>query len=554
MSDLASSFQRAHLLARASLGISILTAHSSASAQGLSWSAANPGSPQQCGLIRSSAADALAGSVAEDDARISQLLRCSGPFPIPIRPLSPAALRALRGDSAAPSKGIELTQSHVLLWYNSERALNEGQRGVWLGRGLTLAASSGALARVQGSFGSLELSVRPLAFISQNQPYVPIAPTPPTDGHFANPFAPSQIDQPYRFGAESYGRMDSGDTWIRYDTRVLAFGISSAAQVWGPARFSPLVLGAGAGGFAHGFVETPLPWSIPFGRIGGRIVVGRLERSAFAPQAQGNSSRLGTGIVGVFTPGFFPGLELGASRFFHRRWPESGLTWGVLAAPFEGFLKNRFRSKDAAADNQLASAFFRIMAPRGALEIYGEMLREDHSADSRDLAVEVEHASAFMLGARKLWGFEGPDGFSATIEIVNGMNPNDFKLRRDPNVPLYTHYQVLEGHTHRGLFLGAPGAFGGTDFRVTVERFTKRDRSGISWQNQRSAYNRPDGTWNGQWLGFNTLAITHRSYGELLDVVIGLAGTLDWAASASSSRGNVSTWLSVIAPHRNIFP
>ena len=73
--------------------------------------------------------------------------------------------------------------------------------------------------------------------------------------------------------------------------------------------------------------------------------------------------------------------------------------------PFTGLLKASNPTGETSSKdyNQVASVFARV-APRGAgIEAYGELYREDHNVDFRDLVGEPDHQSAYTLGVRRAW-------------------------------------------------------------------------------------------------------------------------------------------------------
>src|SRR5690606_5649721 len=119
------------------------------------------------------------------------------------------------------------------------------------------------------------------------------------------------------------------------------------------------------------------------------------------------TARFATGLVAVFTPRGIPNFEIGGSRFFHTPWTSNGLSFSNFTKTFEGFLKAGIPGKDIIPDehepdrpfdpdNQLASIFFRWLLPGSGFELYGELARDDHSWDTRDLALEPEHSLAYV--------------------------------------------------------------------------------------------------------------------------------------------------------------
>lgn len=407
----------------------------------------------------------------------------------------PRAIRPL-------SRGVALQWMRPVAtaWFNSSSP-SETDGVVWTGRGLTTAITGGGVAR----FGALAIALRPVAFWSQNSAF-----TPPLGGAPSQspPPYPFNIDLPSRFGQRTYSRLDPGESFVQLDTRYLIAGISTATQVWGPMHVFPLLLGPNAGGFPHAQLGSGLPWNIGIGKVGARVAVGRLDPSAFAPPHVGDRRRLASEFVGSFTPKGLDGLEIGAGRFFHRRWPTDGVGLDAFTIPFEGLLKKHLPNKDdpnQPGDNQLASIFFTLMLPSDGVEVYGEFLRDDHNFDTYDLIGEPDHESAYAIGLRRAWGSRSNnDALSVlTLEAVNGRITALGRLRGES--PVYIHNELVEGHTERGQLLGAPAAFGGSGYAILWRRVKAHDGWGVSLQSESIAHDKEGGNFQGSHVGFHSI-------------------------------------------------
>jgi hypothetical protein len=275
------------------------------------------------------------------------------------------------------------------------------------------------------------------------------------------------------------------------------------------------------------------------------MIVGRLDPSAFAPSHEGDHRRLGAGLVATLVPNFLPNLEIGAGRFFHRRWPPGGLDFSTLGIPFEGFLKEGL-TKDTVgptADNQLASAFVRITLPGSSLETYGEVLRDDHNLDVRDFLAEPDHEMAFALGIRKGW-VSASSGVATvlTIEGVNGRISHLARLRDES--PMYVHIPIVEGHTLRGQVLGSPAAFGGSGFVIIVDRYARNAVWHGALRSEHVAQNGEGASWNGTQVGFTQLELSRTSLYQRVELTYGGAARVNWD-SAQGARTNFTLGVSV---------
>lgn len=476
-------------------------------------------------------ASATTGSTEEENILLLQLAGHAPLIHTTIRSFSLRALHDLTTRARTPRIGatppalwFDWMRPRVATWFNPGLP-PEASGAVWVGSGLTSAASLGAVSKL----GPLSIALRPVAFWSENRAF-----TPPLGASPNGPAPPYQeyIDLPYRFGDRPYARVDPGESWVQLDTRLLVAGISTATQVWGPMHVYPLLLGPNAGGFPHVLLGTGLPWNVGAGRLSGRMAVGRLDPSAFAPPHPGDPRRLASELVAVFTPRGLDGLELGAGRFFHRRWPSGGINSSVLGIPLEGFLKDELGAKDAdssAADNQLASVFFRLALPASGLEVYGEFLRDDHNYDLNDIVGEPDHESAYALGFRRLWGGSvGGPMSSLTLELVNGRVSH--VAQRRAQSPMYIHGQLVEGHTLRGKLLAAPAAFGGSGLALMWRRMRLGGEWGVAVRSESMAHNEEGGRWNGSHVGFHALELGYLRRTRAGEWSLGASGRFGWNA------------------------
>lgn len=487
-------------------------------------------------------ASVTAASVDQENLLLLQLVGCVAQTNIAMRPLSVELLNAVLsskgvrrcstgGSRTVTPNGFTPSTPVARSVFNSG-APTDNPGAIWTGKGMTFSGTAGAVAR----FGVISIAARPVAFWAQNAAFTePLDTTP----DFRNPAYPDAIDLPWRFGDKPYARADWGESWVQVDTREVVAGISTATEEWGPMHLYPLLLGPNAGGFPHVLVGSGLPWNVGIGRLSARMIVGRLDQSAFAPAHAGRSQRLGSGLVASFVPSFFTNLEIGGGRFFHRRWPEDGVNLGTLTIPFEGFLKRRLDKPEqgAGADNQLASAFARLSFPAAGFEVYGEFLRDDHNYDLRDLVSEPDHESAFAVGLRKAWLDEGSGTVtSLMLESVNARISNLAEVRGE--FAMYVHNPVPEGHTQRGKLLGSPAAFGGSGQAIVFDRKGERTGWRAALRSEHTAQNFGGGSFNGRQVGFTAIELTGNWHGARGDLYLGGVARMNW--DSTQGPNNVS--------------
>jgi hypothetical protein len=393
---------------------------------------------------------------------------------------------ASRHPLAPPPLGARarLLPASARLAWNSAFPDGESAGPVWAGRGVTAEARAGAALRA----GPLWVRVEPVLFWAENRAFPLMENGREGAQAYADGRRPTTIDLPQRFGGAPYMRLDPGESTVSLTAGSVSAGVSTAAQQWGPGRAHPLVLGTHAGGYPHAFVETATPVNVGIGRLHGRVAWGRLAHSEYTVMAD-SAARFASGAVVVFVPRGLPGLELGATRFFHLAWPEGGPGVAELLAPFGALAKASVDSTGLGADgrsgreNQLASVFARWVLPRAGLEVYGEYAREDHAWDLQDFLLEPDHARGYMLGFRKAWS---PGGRLAALrgEVVNTRPSHVDAVRLA--APFYVHTGARQGHTHRGQVLGSPFAYGGGGSVLGFDMYHPRGRWSVEWSRARA--------------------------------------------------------------------
>lgn len=493
-------------------------------------------------------AEATVGSEAERYLRVLQVAGKAPLYPWSVRGFSPAEVeRLIPADSAHPwasragppppapderQMDIRLLRPRAELGFNSALPGGSNDGAVWAGRGITAVGSAG----VRVVAGPLSLRLEPLAFWTQNRSFamVPNGLRLVDSLMYRNARSPTTLDYPQRFGDGSFGDVDPGQSSLRLDLLGVAASFSTANQQWGPAIDQPLMLGANAGGFPHGFIGTSSPWKIGIGRVHGRIMWGSLQQTEWSPLQLGTfpsvnpdhgSRRFSSGIVGVFLPWGLDGLEVGIARFYHQPWPADGLDLGDLPRPLEAFWRNSLRFPDEYDVNQLATAFVRWVLPRGGVEVYGEYAREDHNYDFLDAILEPDRSSGYMIGGRKVWG-DARRLMSFRAEWVD-TQPGHLDQASNQAPGLYGNSSLTQGHTYRGQLLGSIAGYGGGGSVVGLDAYTPRGRLGADWTRTRL---RSPRTIRGEAYGVHvahSLGAEAVAFRGPVDLVARLRGTLE---------------------------
>jgi hypothetical protein len=453
------------------------------------------------------ARDATVGSPTERTLLLLNLLS-SAHVPSTLRPLSAHARAALVATTVdTPFRGVNgfaISPASAWIAANTTRPGHAGDGAAWRGRGLTVAAAGG----FGYERGILSVSLRPMAFATQNAAFEPTVGNPiaPGDYRYLDGIIGPQIDIPYRFGGSALARVEPGESWITADTRYAGAGFSTASQLWGPATIYPVMVGPEGPGYPRLFAEIrDLPVGIGLAAV--HMSVGRLESSGFSELPAGARSRRVSALVGRLQPFGLRGIELGATRFVHKRWTPASASLEAVMEPFEGIITE----PEDVPSNGLGSVFLRIAPPGGGVELYGEMYREDYAADDRDLVVEPDHSSAYILGFRRAW--RTADAVRAvTLESANGRFSHVNRLHGQP-VP-YVHNVIREGHTHRGQTLGSSALVGGGGVTARFEQVGQLSAHTVEAALRRTAQHFEGGRYDGRLSGWYELRYRRVTHGR----------------------------------------
>ena len=286
------------------------------------------------------------------------------------------------------------------------------------------------------------------------------------------------IDNPFRFGPDSFSTLHLGGSSVRVHYKPIEFGASTETLWWGPGTQNALVMSNNAPGIKHLFLGTRYPIKLPL-RLGGlefRFIGGWPEDSDF--YAAESPQRYVSALHVVYSPSFFPNLYVGANRLTHLYVPESGLTAAEIftSQPFA----ERQLTGNNSDQNEMASIFFRWVFPEASAEVYGSYFREDSFYDSRDLFLQIDHDRAYTIGFQKLIYFDRIDFVKVNLELSN-LVPNRVAEVR-PQVPYYRHFRIRQGHTNGGQILGAQIGPGSGSQYLGVDGYFHSGRVGFFLQ------------------------------------------------------------------------
>jgi hypothetical protein len=367
-------------------------------------------------------------------------------------------------------RSVSILRPSLNVSYNSGLPWGLQDGAVWQGRGATVWGSAGALWRG----GPFSVRLEPMFSYAQNRAFTLLRNA--NGSVYGSALEAGFIDVPQRFGDKAYAFVDPGQSFARIDIAHVAAGFSTENLFWGPGLKNALLFDANAAGFPHVFLGTSDAVRTPVGSVYGRIIYGRLEQSEFSA-ASASRSRLGAGAIAVWMP-HGDVFELGVARFYHHRWTGQ-LGRDELLSPFGSFRHDaQVANKTTdAPDNQLASAFATVRVPRAGLEIFGEFGRNDRPGSFRDLELEPEHNSAWLLGFLQTLNWSERSFWTLRAEAANGRIAALQDLGRGQST-FYDHGRLTQGHTERGQVLGTPLIEASSGMNVAIDRWGKTGRLG----------------------------------------------------------------------------
>lgn len=413
-----------------------------------------------------------------------------------IRPLDGArvirSLAPLRGpwslDTTPRTDGFTLHGAEADASFNSGLPSYLSDGPAWSGRGANLRASGSILF----DRGPLHVRLAPVAWAAQNASFELL----PTDGPFAwsDAAVGRGLDLPQRLGDGSTARLDPGESTIELRGRYARLALTSAATQLGPGTDHALVMQGDAGGIPRLELGTSHGLRTRFGTFAGQVAWGRTPHTAWAPDRR-TGALFTSYLIGTWRPAFVERLEVGMVRLTHRDWER--ITARELFVPFGSIYSAKWvgGSYDTENDNQIASVFANLRVPEAGLEFFAEFGKNDRSRDWRDQAMELEHNSAWLVGAQRVW--RGAEGrlWSLNVTGVSGSIAPITRFRGQAF--FYEHGQMTQGHTLRGQLLGTPLLQREGGAEVRLDRYDATGRLGLilrtrSLPNERAEFVAPE--------------------------------------------------------------
>lgn len=417
------------------------------------------------------------GSAADDRVRLSQLLDTASTGGYLIR--SPSLLaRALRRESEMGQWAVIAPEMRLAWASIIPFSLNNG--AMWEGRG----ASAQLMAGVRAEYGPVSLVLAPQLVYAQNRRFATLAPVlrRPLNGRsaFSSPWVTDTalIDLPIRFGDDAVVRLDPGQSSLTVTLPVVATGIATENQWWGPGIRNAIVMSNNAPGIPHLFVRTASPLRTGIGSIEAKWMVGALHESLYFDTIRTNNLRSISAAVVTLQPGWEPDLTIGLARAVYA--PADGLG-GVIGA--SGNVLGRWERRAAVNDTswtprteQILSLFGRWIFPADGFEAYAEWARHELPVSFGDLLRAPNHTQGYTVGLQ--WARPVQAGaFRIQAELTNLEQSATFKQRAVDTY--YTSRVIPQGYTHQGQVIGAAIGPGSSSQWLAGDYFANRWNVGL---------------------------------------------------------------------------
>jgi hypothetical protein len=349
----------------------------------------------------------------------------------------------------------------VRVTYNDQYAGGFNDGAMWQGRGLNYSYTTGVAARWHG----FHVQARPEMIASENK-FFKLSPHTQLNDISKFGMARQPIDMPQRFGDDPISVLDPGESFVRYEYGDWMGGISNQKYWTGPAMLNPLIFSHNAPGFAHAFVGSRNPVSIPSGSLQTRMLWGGIRESDFFDSNPSNNMRFISSFMMAYHPDWIPGLTIGYTRTGYKYLFNNEVTLSALLLPFWARMERSERTPqpiDFYDHYNLMSAFsLRYALPESGFEWYLEWGRNDLRRTLRDIISEPELNRAYTVGIIKRWDLHARHAIVTNIELTQLENnsPGAYhrmstRLIENEALTWYSSQYIRQGYTHKGQVIGA---------------------------------------------------------------------------------------------------
>ncbi|GAB5524376.1 MAG: hypothetical protein Roseis2KO_22480 [Roseivirga sp.] len=383
---------------------------------------------------------------------------------------------------------VKVLPAELKLSYDSNFPDNRNNGAMIRSRGIQTLLSAGLFVEL----GPLSIQLKPEFVFAENKEYPGFS-----ENHFDIIWARryvwfNHIDEPERYGNESYKRLLPGQSSFRLNKWGLSLGVSTENIWWGPGMRNSIMMSNNAQGFEHITFNTTRPLKTKVGSFEWQFISGKLESSGFPPPdttrtytgrriyiPKTDDWRYLQGFSFSYSPKWVKGLSLGASR-----WVQAYSEFIKETNDYFPAFSNLFRNnddntggRDELQRDQAAGVWFRWIWLDSNAEFYVEFHRNDASANFRDLILDSDHSRATTMGIHKLFKTESPGRYIQLNWEWTQMAQTGGRLLRQAH-GWYRHGQVRHGYTHNGETLGASIGSGSNVQYLSIASVNGKNRFG----------------------------------------------------------------------------
>lgn len=367
---------------------------------------------------------------------------------------------------------IELAPIALSSYFRSAYPMDRDNGAVWAGKGFSTLLEGG----VAGRLGWLRFALYPSVTWSQNRPFAISDTTVAGFSPYAYPWWAVAIDMPERFGSSALTSWSAGQSYVELSAPWgIAVGVSNENIQWGPSRRYPMLLGVSAPGFPHAYGR--LRFNLPvFGRVTGRLIVGRLTESAFYTTDVTRERNLFASLRAEWAPRGPDGPQFTATSVTQQ-------PWTGIPTPNE-LLKLVPTSTSQGVGGKKVDGIGALSAllPIHSIHarLFGTWGRGDFWLNTEDLITEPDHNQFWQVGFEKSWIPPMSDRpWTVSAEFISTAASSPQLGERGFSSSVYRYGGAVFGHTNDGQLLGASIGSGSRAGYVSIERGDTRNGWGV---------------------------------------------------------------------------
>lgn len=417
--------------------------------------------------------------------------------------------------------------------YNTAAPYGQNDGALWQGRGYNTSLTAGL--RLEG-YG-FELTFKPQVSFSQNKDFELINNSPYYTNKYAYIWGYGNnigIDAPQRFGDTPFWAFDLGDSEIRWNWHSFTIGFGNQLPWIGFSFLNSILHSNNAPSYPKidiGLRKTKI--IIPFidwylGDIETRIWMGYLSESNYFDNDNTNNHNRINGFSFSFSPSIIPGLTFGFTKICLTKWNEFDIKF------MNPFYSDNSGIGTSIGEDQKVAFYTDILFPKSGIELYGEFDIDDYFQGGwiQGLIRYPFDSSVWTIGLKKSINIIKTNNIYADIiiELSNMELPRN-KISSKATYAYNMHYQITQGYTNKGQYLGTALANGGNSQCLMIDIYYSKGKCGLLFQRIN-----PDNTYS-----YVNLANENQTYKGIM--IIGVDNTIFMKSDFQLSTGFIYNWI-----------